>query len=574
MSNPQGSAAPKLLVPTRLDPWPASLLIAAAHAVALSAGWRRRVLALLAGAIGALAMAPVDLAPAMIVPMTLAVWLIDGTDQAVGDRIGRGHLWPSLRSAAVDGWWWGFGYFLAGLWWLGAACLVEPDKFAWALPISVAGVPAVLAVFSSLGFMVSRALWMPGPGRVLSLAVGIGVSEWLRSFVFTGFPWNEFGMAFGNVLVLAQAASLIGVHGLTLVAIAVCAAPATLADTDPHAALPARWSLRAAAPALLAVGLVAVAAGWGAWRLRVTNPGMVAGVKLRIMQPNITQDEEFTYARRHEILQRYLTLSDKATSPDRTGLADITHLVWPESPFPFILSREPDALDAISTNLPGGTLLLTGAARRDGFAGSPAPRYYNSIQVVAKGGEILDTYDKVHLVPFGEYLPFGGLLQQLGIEQFVAIPGGFEAGARQRLMNVPGLPTVVPAICYEAIFSGAILPPLPDNIVPGLILNLTNDSWFGTTPGPYQHFSQVRLRAIEEGLPLVRAANTGISAMVDPLGRIVGQIPLGVADVLDVQLPDRIAATPFARFHNSIPAMLSALLFSSVFLLKARAGRR
>ncbi len=570
MPNAPGSAAPKPLVPTWLDPWPASVLIAAAHAVALSAGWRRRILALLAGAVGALAMAPIGLAPAMIVPMTVAVWLIDGTDEAVGGRVGRRHLWPSLRSAAGDGWWWGFGYFLAGLWWLGAACLVEPDKFAWALPISVAGVPAVLAVFSGLGFGVARALWMPGPGRVLSLAFGLGLSEWLRSFVFTGFPWNEFGMAFGNVIVLAQGASLIGVHGLTLVAIAVCAAPATLADADP--ARQDRWSLRA--PTLLAVGLVAAAAGWGAWRLHVTNPGVVAGVKLRIMQPNITQDEDFTYARRHDILQRYLALSDKATSPERSGLADITHLVWPESPFPFILSREPDALDAISTALPGGTLLLTGAARRDGPTGSPTPHYFNSIQVVAKGGEILDTYDKVHLVPFGEYLPFGGLLEELGVEQFVAIPGGFEAGARQRLMNVPGLPTVVPAICYEAIFSGAILPPLPDNIVPGLILNLTNDSWFGTTPGPYQHFSQVRLRAIEEGLPLVRAANTGISAVVDPLGRIVGQIPLGVADVLDAQLPERVAATPFARFHDSIPAMLSALLFSSVFVLKARAARR
>ena len=545
-------------------------MIAAAHLVALSAGWPRRLTALAAGAIGALAMAPFDIGIALVVPMTIAVWLIDGSDRASGRGPGLWrHIGPSLRSAAADGWWWGFGYFVGGLWWLGAACLVEPDKFAWALPISVLGVPAILAAFSALGFAAARLLWMPGPGRILSLAFGLGLSEWLRSFAFTGFPWNEYGMALGNILVLAQGASLVGVHGLTLAAVAIAAAPATLADRD--------WTSRArvgrsAAPALAAVlGLLALT-GFGVWRLGQGAVGTVPGVRLRIMQPNITQDDEFTYARRADILQRYLSLSDKAVSATQTGLADVTHLVWPESPFPFILAREPDALQAISAVLPAGTILLTGAARVEGPAG--APRYYNAIQVVAKGGEILDSYDKVHLVPFGEYLPFSSLLRRLGVEQFVSIPGGFDPGARQRLMTVPGLPTVAPAICYEAIFSGAILPSLPDRIAPGLILNLTNDSWFGKTPGPYQHFAQARLRAIEEGLPLVRAANTGISAIVDPFGRVIAELPLGAENVLDGPLPDRISPPPFGRFHDVVPGMLSGLMLTFVFFLKYQGPRR
>ena len=545
-------------------------MIAAAHLVALSAGWPRRLLALLAGAVGALAMAPFDIGVAILVPMTVAVWLIDGADRAPGRGPGgRPHLGPSLRSAAADGWWWGLGYFVAGLWWLGAACLVEPDKFAWALPISVLGVPALLAVFSAFGFAVARSLWMPGPGRILSLAFGLGLSEWLRSFAFTGFPWNEYGMALGNILVLAQGASLVGVHGLTLATVAIAAAPATLADRD--------WGTgarigRSALPIVSAAIAVAVITGFGTWRLGQGTVGDVPGVKLRIMQPDVTQDDAFTYARRTDILQRYLSLSDKAVSATRTGLADVTHLIWPESPFPFILSREPDALQAISAVLPAGTILLTGAARVEGPPG--APHYYNAIQVVAQGGEILDSYDKVHLVPFGEYLPFSGLLHRLGIEQFVSIPGGFDPGARQRLMNVPGLPTVAPVICYEAIFSGAILPSLPDQIAPGLILNLTNDSWFGKTPGPYQHFAQARLRAIEEGLPLVRAANTGISAIVDPFGRIVAELPLGVENVLDGPLPNRIAAPPFGRFHDFVPGVLSGLMLTIVFFLKFQVTRR
>ncbi|MGA7384563.1 MAG: apolipoprotein N-acyltransferase, partial [Methylocella sp.] len=195
------------------------------------------------------------------------------------------------------------------------------------------------------------------------------------------------------------------------------------------------------------------------------------------------------------------------------------------------------------------TVLVTGAARADDEArrsASSRARYFNAIQVIASGGHILDSYDKVHLVPFGEYLPFETVFDRLGMRQLVHVPGGFEAGSKSRFLVVPGLPAVAPLICYEAIFPGEVVPAGAPR--PGLLLNVTNDGWFGTTTGPYQHFAQARLRAIEEGLPLIRAANTGISAIVDPYGRVLAELPLGAEGVLDGGLPQTIAPPLFARF--------------------------
>ncbi len=541
-----------------------------AHGVALSSGWTRRAIAFGAGAAGALAMAPIDILPAMIVPMTVAVWLIDGSEQTATTAKGQSRFWPSLRSAAGAGWWWGFGYFVAGLWWLGAACLIEPDQFAWALPIAVFGVPIILAVFPAMGFGLARALWMPRSGRVFSLTLGLGLSEWLRGFALTGFSWNEYGMALGNHLQLAQLASVIGLQGLTWVTMAIAGAPATLADDALDTPTGNASGRRFGATALAAVTLAALAV-YGGVRLSAGSVGIVPGVKLRIMQPNLTENASFTYANRHQILQDYLTLSDRATSATTSGLADVTHLIWPESAFPFILAREPDALDAIANALPSGTTLLTGAARIDGqqVPGTPV-RYFNSIEVVTHDGSIVDSYDKVHLVPFGEYLPFGDILERLGIHRFVNIPGGFTAGSRHRLLNAPGLPTIVPAICYEAIFSDDVMPDVPDAIIPGLILNLTNDSWFGQTAGPYQHFAQVRLRSIEQGLPLVRAGNTGISAIIDPYGRIIDQLPLGVANVLDGSLPNHIKRPLFVKVHRFLPGAFTAILLTIILCLRFR----
>jgi apolipoprotein N-acyltransferase len=527
--------------------------------VTLSWGWTRALVAFLGGAVGALAMPPFGILPALAVSLTVAVWLIDGA--ATSGRFGRA---STFVSAGIAGWWWGFGYFVAGLWWLGSAFLVEADQFAWALPFGVLGLPALLAFFPALGFALARLLWSPGWERIFAFAFGLTIAEWLRGNLFTGFPWNTPGMALGQNLWLMQAASVVGLYGLTVLAILVCAAPATLGGGDTPRR---RW----VAPAL-ALTALALLAAFGAWRIPGAPTPTVAGVKLRIMQPNLPQDAKFRPENRDEIMRRYLAISDRASSPTSSGVADATHLIWPESAFPFLLHRDAKALAQIAALLPPGVTLITGAARaEEPLPGEERLRFYNSIQVVADDGTIIATYDKTHLVPFGEYFPgvLDAALRGLGLRQFVHVPGGFEAGESPRPLAVPGLPTVAATICYEAIFPGeAVLA----GTRPGLILNVTNDAWFGITPGPHQHYAQARLRAVEEGLPLVRAANNGISAVVDPYGRALGLIPLGADGVLDAGLPTAIWPTSFSNLGLIIFAIL--LLWCGASALAARGRSR
>lgn len=515
---------------------------AIAARVISATGWRRRLIAFATGAAGALAMAPFDFLPALFVPMTAAVWLIDGCAQGSQKPAGGGQLASALRAFGA-GWWWGFGYFVAGLWWLGAAFLVEADQFAWALPLGVAGLPAALALFPGLGFLLARLIWSRGASRLFALAAALGLSEWLRGHLLTGFPWNVFGMALGGNLLTAQLASLIGLYGLTIAAILIFSVPAVLGEKPSHPRAGGRVPLPVLGAALAFAGICA----FGALRLAAATPGEVPGVRLRIMQPNLPQDEKFRPENQVKILSRYLALSAHAGEGAGPGLSGVNVLIWPESAFPFILQRAPWALAAIGAALPPGTVLVTGAARQADEAQELGhARYLNAIQVVGGGGQILDTYDKVHLVPFGEYLPFQAIFDRLGLRQFVRIPGGFDAGLRQHLLTVPGFPPVAPLICYEAIFPGKVVPEASQR--PGLLLNVTNDGWFGVTTGPYQHFAQARLRAIEEGLPLVRAANTGISAIVDPYGRVAASLPLGAEGVLDGPLPRPIDPPLFSRF--------------------------
>jgi apolipoprotein N-acyltransferase len=539
-------------------------LASLAQWVMLTAGWRRIAVAMAAGALGALAMPPFGLFPALVVSLGVAVWLLDGA--ATGRRGNRG----AIGAAALIGWAWGFGYLTAGLWWLGSAFLVEADEFLWAMPLGVVGLPAVLALFYAVGFALARLLWTRGATRILALGVGLSACEWLRGHLFTGFPWNTLGMALGQNLWPMQGAALFGLYGLTLLAIAIAATPATLAVADT-----ARGRY---APVVLAALALAVLCGLGAWRLPAGATPNVAGVRLRLVQPNLNQDAKFRPENRQDILDRYLELSDRAAAPDRTGIADVTHVIWPESAFPFLIQRDPESLARIAAAFPAGKQLITGAARMETPVPGEAPRFFNSILTITAGPKLGDVYDKVHLVPFGEYLPgpLDATLRALRIRQFVSIPGGFTAGNRetQRIMTVPGLPPIAATICYEAIFPGAIVPgPTPSGPppVPGLILNLTNDAWFGDTPGPRQHLAQARLRAVEEGLPLVRDANTGISAVVDPYGRVTASLPLGVEGVLDAGLPARIPGrTPYARFGD----LPFALAWAGALLWTLAARRR
>jgi apolipoprotein N-acyltransferase len=519
--------------------------------VVLAWGWQRRLLAAGAGAASVLAMAPFDLLPALAITLPIFVWLLDGA----------GAGWPGLRAAFAIGWWFGFGYFVAGLYWLGLALLVEADRFAWALPLAVIAIPAGLAVFTGLGAALARALWANGAARILAFAAALALSEWLRGHLLTGFPWNSFGYALASVPIFAQGAALAGLWGLTLLTLAIFASPASLIDGRETNARP--WL-----PVLASVVVLALLALYGGWRLAGSEISFVDGVRVRIMQPNLPQDEKFKPAAKTQVMDRYVAISNRATGPRTAGVRDATLLIWPESAFPFFLEREADALARIADLLPPGVPLVTGAVRLETAPASERePKVFNSIRVLADDGAIVATYDKVHLVPFGEFLPFQRLLEALGFEQLTRIRGGFAAGTQLRALAIPNAPAAAPLICYEAIFPGAVVPAGPR---PGWLLNLTNDAWFGISPGPYQHFAQARLRTIEEGLPLVRAANTGISAVIDPLGRVVRSLPLGADGVIDVPLPRAIDPPPYARFADLPFFLLLIALALATYVARRR----
>jgi apolipoprotein N-acyltransferase len=532
-----------------------------AQTIVSARGWWRILIAFLAGAASTLALPPTNIWPVPFVTFPVLVWLVDG---AAGTRLG------GVLAAASAGWWFGFGYFLAGLYWLGHAFLVDAKTFGWLLPFAVTALPAAMAIYTALGLALARAIWTRGAIRILALAVALTLAEWLRGHLFSGFPWNTYGYALISPLWLAQGAALIGIWGLTFLAVAIYASPAALADPRTDTTRP--W----VAPALSGVVIAALAI-YGAARLAGTSTNYVEGVHLRIMQPNLQQDDKFNYARKQQVMDRYLALSDRKDGPQSTGLRGVTHLIWPESAFPFFLTREPDVLAQISALLPKGTVLITGAIRAPDSRGV-VNRAYNSIYVIGDDGSILSVYDKVHLVPFGEYLPFQDLLERLGLEQLTKVRGGFIPGERRQNQPAPGAPNFLPLVCYEIIFASDAVPHSEqpnwlyrhlghyfdwpfvagNGARPGWLLNLTNDGWFGASAGPYQHFQQARVRAIEEGLPLVRAANTGISAVVDPLGRVVASLPLGVEGILDAPLPRPLAVTLYARLGDA-PAGLIVL---------------
>ena len=524
-------------------------------AIILSWGWKRAAIALVAGALSSLAMAPFNAWPVLFLTFPVMVWLIDGAGG------GRMH---GLPAAAMAGWWFGLGYFVPGLYWTGYAFLVDAPTFAWLMPFAVLGLPAYLALFPAFGFGLARLIWSKDGSRVIALAASLTASEWLRGHVLTGFPWNAFGYALTNPLALAQVASLIGLWGLTFLSVAIFASPAVLIDGNSRGRRP--W----VAPAMALLVLIAMGI-FGAVRLGLQPTTTVANVKLRIMQPNLQQDVRFNYAAKAEVMRKYLTLSDRASGPQSTGVRDASILIWPESAFPFFLTREADAMAQIDDLLPKGTILITGSVRAPDLPpGTRITRAYNSIYAIDHDGSVLSIYDKLHLVPFGEFLPFQDWMEKLGFAQLTKVQGGFIPGTGRRAMEIPNAPRALPLICYEAIF--------PDEVAargdrPGWIINLTNDGWFGISTGPYQHLQQARLRAIEQGLPVVRAANTGISAVIDPMGRIVARLGLGVEGVLDSSLPAAIAPTVYAR-SGDIPAAMLVVAAALILVIRRRVTKR
>ncbi len=526
-----------------------------AGVIALQWGWRRYGLAFAAGVIAAFAEPPYHIFPVLWIALPVLVWLLDGVVDG-GARNRMGGLMPAFRV----GWVFGFGFFLNGLWWVGEAFLVDAKTYAWVMPFAVVLLPGYLAIYTGLATAAARFVWSRGPSRVCTLAIALTVAEYARGHLFTGFPWNDFGYALAANTVLMQAASVVGLTGLTLPAILIFAAPASLDGGRGGRTF-----------VLSCLALLAGIAVFGLARLGMATDATVSDVRLRLIQPDIMEWSKWRPEAQAEVLAGYIDLS--ATGPNglRSGLTGISVLIWPESPFSFLLAREPWALSAIAEFLKTGpTTLITGAIRAEPPQGNDKrPHFYNSIDVIGSDGEIKAAYDKAHLVPFGEYLPFEPLFDVIGLTQLTQIKSAFTPGPGPVTLPIPGAPPAGMSICYEAVFPGTVI---DANHRPHWIVNVTNDSWFGLSPGPYQHLYQARTRAVEEGLPLIRDANSGISAVIDSYGRLKSSLPLGKVGTLDSDLPVAIDPPLYATIRDI--GVLLELMVMSLFTLWANLGRK
>jgi apolipoprotein N-acyltransferase len=476
-------------------------------------GWRRLGFAFAAGLVSALGFAPFNLFPALLLGFAAVVLLIDGA--RAERRIGV---------AAGVAWAFGCGQYSLGMHWIAFAFMVDPIAHAWQIPI-VFVFFALLALFQFAAGALAALYWR-GPGRIFLFALCYGVAEWLRGHVFTGFPWNIPAYGWGASSAVLQSTALFGAYGLSLLTVLFGAALAELFGARP------KWTV----PAALA-GLFALLWIGGSVRLATTPEKTAPGVSLRLVQPNIPQAEK--YQRRY-VLRNWKRLIDLSRAPGQASI-----LIWPEAAPPLLLEEQPLALQQVAELTAHRQGLLTGGLRRE-LGDDNSVRYANSFFVFGRGGVLLATYDKSHLVPFGEYLPGEAWLSRFGLQKLTGIDGSFTPGDGPRRLALPGAGTLTPLICYEILFPGEVV----GAVRPDWLVNVTDDSWFGPWAGPRQHLLVARVRAIEEGLPVARAANTGISAIIDPLGRITRRLGLNQTGTVDGLLPAAIAPTPYSRIGD------------------------
>lgn len=501
-----------------------------------SARWRRLALALAAGAAAALAHPPFGVLPGLLgYPLLMLLAERSGT----------------IRGAFWVGWLAGFAYFLVSCWWVSEAFLVNPEQ-AWMAPFAASLLPAGIALFWGVATAIYRRLAPAGVARVLVFAGLFSLMEWLRGHVLTGFPWNPAGATWAAGSPISQFASVVGVYGLGLVTVAAFAA------LGPLAAPGERKSRIGAAVAGMAVLAVLFVGG----SVRLSGAAVSSGdIVVRIVQADVDQQSKWTPEAYRGIVEQYVNLTA------RPGALEPDVILWPEGALPNTYNRvfAPGAGEgqAISRALRPGQILMAGFARvqADDSAGQAAARYYNSLIVLQdQGGDglrVVDIYDKHRLVPFGEYLPLGELMSRLGLRSLVGVGADFTPGERPSPVSIPGMPAVQPLICYESLYPG-FTPGGAER--PKWIANISNDAWFGRTSGPLQHLNLASYRAIETGLPVVRATPTGVSAMIDPWGRVVREqrLDAGESGVIDAALPNPAAITPYSQFGD-LGALLGIL---------------
>ncbi len=491
-------------------------------------GWRANLTAFGLGLLAALALPPIFVLPALPLAFPGLLALLDGA--------------PRARVAAWRGFWFGFGLNLIGLYWITEAILVEAARFWWFVPLAVPALSAILALFVGAAAGAAR-FAPPGWPRAVALAGAWVLGDLARQFVATGFPWNPLGSVWefpgplGDVFI--QLAAFVGVGGLTLLTVALALTPA----------LGRRWMLGGAA-------VLAAWAAFGIVRLRQPMPA-APHLTVVLVQGDVAEGQKWNRALLISIFQHYLRLTREGVAKSGGGPVAV---VWPETASPALLQQDPVARRLIM-EASGGNPALVGSVRFD-----RAGRARNSLFALVGSGTIAGIYDKWHLVPFGEFQP--GWFR-IGIQ--IVPGGGFARGSGPRTLHVPGIPPVGPLICYEAIYSGEIT---DEADRPDWLVNITNDAWFGNSTGPRQHLAAARLRAVEEGLPLLRAANTGISAAFDARGHELTRLGVGLAGTLQVPLPPPLPPTLFARFGLLIPGLAAVAAFLTGLLARRISARR
>ncbi|NNE41664.1 MAG: apolipoprotein N-acyltransferase [Marinicaulis sp.] len=482
-------------------------------------GWRRWAVAFFAGAGAALSMAPFYFFPLLVAGYTILAVFIDASKKQKRPRF----------SAFIAGWWFGFGYFLLGIYWMAFSFFVQADEFAWMAPFAITALPAFLALFTAAASALSCAFWPHGWRRIIFFTVIFASFEFLRGHVLTGLPWNLSGQALAGAAIWAQTAAWYGAYGLSFVVILICVLP-MLGVSD--AGNNFNWK-KGVLPPVIAIAFLLLV-GW--LRLIGIESGPQKEISLRVVQPNISQREKIDPSFWGENFNKQLSLSQSTNSNDHNLI-----IIWPENGVP-LLDESQRAMTILATSLPEKSVLVAGAVRRTN-ANNGAQSFYNSISIASPVGDsllITGQYDKHHLVPFGEYLPFFGILDAVGLAQLTPYgDAGFARGEGPATFKIAGAEFAL-LICYEAIFPGEIYPKgqRPDGII-----TVTNDAWFGDSSGPRQHLDQARLRSIESGLPMARSANTGISAVIDAKGRIIEKLPLYERGKIDAPLPRKLSQT-------------------------------
>jgi apolipoprotein N-acyltransferase len=516
--------------------------------------WQRVIAGFALGALSTLAMPPWHWLPVLWISFPALLWMLEGC--------------RSPKDAAILGWSFGFGHFVVGLNWIANAFYVDANTHGvFALP-AVGALCALFGLYIAAVTAIVHRLPHEADGlpydrtptaiiRAVALSLAWALMEWIRGWFLTGFPWNPIGAVWTAWPEMIQVTSLIGTLGLSLFTLLAAAVPSIL---GPAPRMKRAWVF-AMAPLLI----LGAFGAFGSVRLNFADVTMVPDITLRLVQPNIAQADKWRPGLRDQHFMDHVRLSGSA------GIERVTHVIWGEAAVAFALDRdEPRRQLAVSMLRPGGAL-MTGVPRA-AVGVNGLEEIFNSLLVIDPTATIKAVYDKTHLVPFGEYLPMRWLIPFRKLTEGTM---DFSSGPGRTTIAVNGLPAFSPLICYEAIFSGAVTgPPATDDRRPRWLLNITNDSWFGDSSGPRQHLAAAQLRAVEEGLPLVRVANTGISAVIDPFGRVLSRIDLNERGFLDSPLPQALnGRTPFGVAGSWLPLSLIALGIALLMAFKNRQQR-